>query len=126
MAAKSGKLGAATIGSLDPILRAWTLDITQAALDVTSFESGGQREVVAGLSQWSGSAEGFIDASTDVDLVTTSVTIELKDADNTTSGQMKYTGSVVITSMSYGSAADGTCTIAITFDGTGALTSTGV
>ena len=126
MAAKSGKGGSATIGALTPLLRAWTLDSSQSTLDVTGYAEAGARAVIAGISQWSGSAEGFIDASTDVDLAGALCSITLTDSQTTTIGQVRYAGNAVVSSISYGSSADGTCTVAITFDGSGALATTGV
>jgi predicted secreted protein len=128
MAAKSGKSGTASFGAAaeyDAKFRAWTLDVTQAALDVTTFEDSGLRVVVPGISQWSGSGEGFVDASTDVDLITALVSVTLDDSQVTTFGQVRYTGNAIITSISYGSAADGTATVSVTFDGSGALVTTG-
>jgi len=124
MAAKSGKGGAAVFGTLAPLLGSWTLDTSQATLDVTGYAEAGARAVIAGVSQWSGTAEGFIDASVDVDLTGALMTVSLTDSDATV-GSMVYTGNVILTSVSYSSSADGLCTISISFDGTGALTSTG-
>ena len=126
MAAKSGKGGAAVFGTLAPLLGSWTLDTSQATLDVTGYAEAGARAVIAGISQWSGSAEGFIDASTDVDLAGALCSITLTDSQTTTIGQVRYAGNAVVSSISYGSSADGTCTVAITFDGSGALATTGV
>lgn len=46
-------------------IETWSLDLDADDVDVTSFDSNGWREFLAGLKQWSGSFEGnFVDDDT--------------------------------------------------------------
>jgi predicted secreted protein len=55
----------ASTGSITKIaeLREWTISAEMSEIDATSHDSSGQREIIAGIRSWSGSAE-YLFAST--------------------------------------------------------------
>lgn len=62
MAKVTGKDGGVHIGaSKIAELANWNLDLGADDIDVTSFDSEGWKEFLAGLKEWSGSAEGNFD-----------------------------------------------------------------
>ena len=62
MAKVTGKDGGVYIGaSKIAELANWSLDMGADDVDVTSFDSEGWKEFLAGLKEWSGSAEGNYD-----------------------------------------------------------------
>jgi len=107
-------------------VRSWTLDHTKDTVENTSFSSGGARTYLNGLHQFSGSLEcvfdttefsshrNLFDPSYDSD-----VFIELWTS--TDSGNEKYTGKVLITSVSRTASYDDLITVTVAFQGTGAL-----
>ncbi len=52
--AVSGKAGVVNIGGVVTEVTEWTLEHNVEALEATSMSSGGNREFVAGLEDWSG------------------------------------------------------------------------
>lgn len=60
IAGKGGlvKIGAKTVAEI----KSWSLDLGVDDIDVTSFDSGGKKEFIAGLTEWSGSFEGSLKA----------------------------------------------------------------
>jgi len=57
--AVSGKGGAVKIGANKVAeIANWSLDLGADDIDVTSFDSNGWREYLAGIKEWSGSFEG--------------------------------------------------------------------
>ena len=64
MAKVTGKDGGVYIGaSKIAELENWSLDMGADDVDVTSFDSEGWKEFLAGLKEWSGSAEGNYDST---------------------------------------------------------------
>lgn len=121
MAVASGKAGSLTTGTATNLLfRSWTIDYNQEALETTNYDSSGAREYAVGLTGWSGSAEGFVNGATTAALPTAACTIDARD--NTTGSGLKWTGSVIVTGMSFSPPVDGVSSCNITFQGTGALT----
>jgi len=53
------KLGANKIAEISN----WSLDLGADDIDITSFDSGGWKEYLAGLKEWSGSIEGNFDST---------------------------------------------------------------
>jgi predicted secreted protein len=60
LAGKSGavKLGANKVAEISN----WSLDLGADDIDITSFDSNGWKEYLAGLKEWSGSIEGNFDS----------------------------------------------------------------
>jgi len=52
------KIGANTVAEIN----SWSLDLGADDIDVTSFDSAGKKEFLAGLTEWSGSFEGNLKA----------------------------------------------------------------
>lgn len=62
MAKVTGKEGGVYIGANKIAeLSNWSLDMEADDVEVTSFDSNGWKEYLAGLKEWSGSAEGNFD-----------------------------------------------------------------
>jgi predicted secreted protein len=61
LAGKSGavKLGANKVAEISN----WSLDLGADDIDITSFDSNGWKEYLAGLREWSGSIEGNFDST---------------------------------------------------------------
>jgi predicted secreted protein len=61
LAGKSGavKLGANKVAEISN----WSLDLGADDIDITSFDSNGWKEYLAGLKEWSGSIEGNFDST---------------------------------------------------------------
>lgn len=124
-AARSGLTGAVTIGGLTAHFRSWSLSHSQATIDVTNYDSSGDREIVPGIVSWSGTAEAFMSTDTTNSLADTTLqTYSLAtftDANSTAEG-VTYTGSILITDITWSPSVDGACSLTIAFDGHQALT----
>jgi predicted secreted protein len=88
------------------------LSSTTAMIDITNKDSGGWRELLAGLSEWSMSGDfivDFADSKGPDDLYTakeakTSVTVKYM---NNTSGEVYYQGSAFISSLTLNAGTEG-------------------
>lgn len=107
-------------------IKNWNLDLSADMLDSTNFDSNGWKQFIAGLKEWSASAEGNYTVNTDTNgqkaiqdawLAGTSLSIELRVGATVP----KYTGSVLISSMPVEVPVDGIVGISIELQGTGAL-----
>lgn len=132
MANITGENGAVYFGtdsageSVVASVRSWTLDHAKDVIENTSFSSGGARTYLNGLHQFTGSVEcifdtnqfsshrNMFDPSYDDD-----VYIELWTS--TDAGNEKYTGKVLITSVSRSASFDDVITVTVNFQGSGAL-----
>ena len=118
-AAISGLAGSCTIGGTGTLyFRSWSVDFTQAAVDVTSFGDA-ERTKVPGMREWSGSAEAIADDTLVAELPNSTQTVTL-NADAT----RKYSGTAVITGVSPATIVDGESTVTVSFEGTGDLVTT--
>ena len=125
MAKVTGKDGGVYIGaSKIAELANWNLDLGADDVDVTSFDSEGWKEFLAGLKEWSGSAEGNYD-STDTAgqkailtawLNGEAVTLDLKVTDT-----IKFSGSALV-KPSIETPVDDKVSFSFDFQGTGPLT----
>mgnify|MGYP003333562065 FL=1 len=117
------KIGTTAIGSV----RSWSLDHTSDTIDVTTMSTtGNYREFVPSLKTWSGSISVVwdeADAGQDAAVLGTEITIKVYPDDDGT-GDVYYTGSAIITSVSQSASYDGLVERTINFNGTGALSST--
>ncbi len=122
VAGKTGSVYTTTTGTAGSVavvngVKSWTLDYVQDALDSTDFGDSGVRAFIAGLSGWSGSFEGYKDASPIAMGFRT--VMEFRESTNTT---QKWTGSGFITGIHPSAATDDVVGISYDFQGTGALT----
>ena len=102
-------------------IHAWSLDINCDGLDKTDMTDSGNRTFIRGLKGWTATVEGFVDATSDINLtlIGTAATINLTvDSSNT----LYYTGSAFLTGYSPAVPVDGAETYSLTFQGSGALT----
>lgn len=105
------------------------LDISMAVRDTTNKDNAGWKTGLGGLKSFSFSAECMFDQSASY---TFDQLFALMDArtvftaymSTAVAGDKKYTGSVLITSLKRGGAAEANTTFSATFEGTGALTET--
>ncbi|HCS73347.1 MAG TPA: hypothetical protein DIW17_05675 [Clostridiales bacterium] len=123
IAGKGGKLGLGAAVVLD--ISSWSLELGTDTLDVTAFGDD-WKKFIAGLKEWSASAEGFFSVHTDATgqkalqdafLAGTEVAIKL-NVNNTN----YYSGNAYISGLSVEDPVDDTVSISFEFQGTGALT----
>lgn len=125
MAKFAGRGGSLRVGTTTVAeIKSWSLEISADNIDVTNFGSAGWKEYVQGLKEWSGSAEANWDmtdtagqkALQDALLGGTTATLNLH-IDST----RRYSGTVLIKSVSVEVAADDIAKVTFEFDGTGQL-----
>ena len=119
MAHYSGRAGGVDTGSGVTGIKSWTLDYTVSVLDTTDFADAGVRTILPGISQWSGSFEGYKDGTAQVLGVSAAVTLSLKE---TQTGTQLWTGSAYVTGVHASAAFDGTVNYSYDFEGTSTLT----
>ena len=118
MAAIGGKAGALTIASTGTInFSSWTVNYNQAAIDVTAFTAT-TRAKVAGIYEWSFTAEGTLDGGVAFVVIPTSAVACVFTA---ATGRT-YSGNAIVTGMAPSVTIDGTATITVTGEGAAALT----
>jgi predicted secreted protein len=107
------------------LLTSSDMSLEREMLDATNKDSSGWREVQAGLRQFSFSAELFSDpANTDETTLYTAWeagTVLTMKLSSEIAGQKKYTGSVLINSISKSAPMEQLSTLSVEFTGTGAL-----
>jgi len=115
-------------------IRSYSLEETGDTLE-TSTMGTTARTYVPSLTSWSGSVDVYLDetdstgqgALTAGSQVTINVYPEATGTNNTpASGDVKYTGTAIVTSVSKNASFDGLVEASISLQGTGALTSTTV
>ena len=122
MAALSGKLGSVAWTSHVSLsdnqnIKSWTLDIGVDELETTDFSVTQWKTFIAGLSELSGSFEGFIDGTNTItvaELYGAAATITL-----TLDGSRSITLSAICTGVSLGVTVEGVSTYTCNFKGTG-------
>ena len=100
-------------------VRDWSIDYTADTVESTDFDDAGVKQFLATLTGWTGSFSGFGQPGWSLfALVGTqyggSFFVSASDGSY-------YSGSVIITGASPGTAVDGQATVSYTFQGTGAL-----
>jgi len=131
MAIYSGQDGVLKIGGTAVAeLRSFSLDTTTEALQTTTMGDGAHT-YIAGLENFSGSADVFYDDTHHTSITSLTggsnagpVTLSFFPAGEGLSANPKLTGSAVITGYSLTSSFDGVIEASITFQGTGDLTYT--
>lgn len=123
IAGKSGKLGIGTNNVVD--VSSWSLELGADTLDVTALGDD-WKKFIAGLKEWSASAEGFYSVHTDAtgqkalqDAYLNSTEVSLKLYVNATN---YYAGDAYISGLSVEDPVDDTVSISFEFQGTGPLT----
>lgn len=124
-AGTGGKLMVGTSTAAE--IKSWSIDGGADMLDVTNFGSGGWKENIAGLREWSASVEGNWDmtdtngqkALQDAWLNGSSVAVKFY-----VDGTKNYSGSAYISGLSPEVAVDDAATVSIDLQGTGALSYT--
>lgn len=97
-------------------IKSWTVDYTVSTLDTTDFASSGVRDVLPGVSQWSGSFEGLKDG---VPLsIGTEYYLVLGESNTEYQG---WVGKAVITGSHPVTAFDGAVSYSYDFEGTAGL-----
>lgn len=126
MAQLIGYAGKVTIGANTAAeLKNWKMDLGADMQDVTVFSTTGWKTFLAGLKEWSGSAEG------NFDMTDTNGQLALQNAlINGTSVALKlyvnatnyYSGTAFVKKVAPEAAVDGVVSVAFDFQGSGALT----
>ena len=117
------KVGANTVGEL----RSFTLETTAETIEDTSMGDT-NRSYKVGLKSFTGSASLFwdeADTGQTAIVVGTEITINVYP-EGASSGDTYYTGSAVVTGSTIASSFDGMVEAEVSFQGTGALTTTTV
>jgi len=126
MTVLSGRYGKVTSSGGDTYIKSWTLDYKADLYDSTNFDdSSGGRSYVAGFTNWSGSFEGFYSTGNTILPGDTGKTIDLRIETSTGGLVESWSGSIIIMGMGIGVGVDGLITQNYTFQGTGALSTTG-
>ncbi|MDA8212161.1 MAG: phage tail tube protein [Clostridia bacterium] len=128
IAGKSGSLYVGATPAKVAEISGWSLDLGGDNIDTTNFDSNGWKEYLAGLKEWSGSAEGnfkFTDttgqkAIYDAWAAGTSLSAEFRLG--TTSP--KFSGAIFVSSVGIEDPVDDKITVTFDFQGSGALTYT--
>lgn len=123
---KSGSDALTAVASV----RSWNLDVTRETVEDTVMGDG-NRTYKKGLQDYSGSMDIVFDSSEDT-IVSTALT---PDTDDTVSIEFysdanddtsKFAGNVIVTSYSITASYDGLTEASVSFQGTGALTTTSI
>ena len=122
IAGKSGKLELGSSNVVD--ISSWSLELGTDTLEVTALGDD-WKKFIAGLKEWSASAEGFFSVHTDTagqkalqDAFLNGTEVALKLKVNATN---YYSGNAYISGLSVEDPVDDTVSISFEFQGTGAL-----
>lgn len=110
-------------------LRNFSIDQTMSPIDVTTHDSSGYREIIRGITQWSGSAEFlYVTASTNhkalSDLVGTSVPVTGSFYPTGSSSDGYWSGTMYFTNWGVSAPNEDALASNVAFEGTGVLTRT--
>lgn len=129
MPAVAGKAGSVKVGAAAVAqIEAWKMDLDGDMIDVTTLDSAGWKEYLAGLKGWAGSLDGNYDIAGDANgqqalynawLNGTTVALEVDLGDT---GAHKFSGNAFIKKISPASAVKDKVKISFDFQGTAALT----
>lgn len=124
------KSGSDTLTAVASV-RGWSLDITRDTVEDTSMASGGVRTYKKGLQTFSGSMDIVYDDSENA-VVSTALT---PDTDDTVTVELysdssvdatKFAGDIIVTSYSISASYDGLTEVSVSFQGTGALSTSSI
>jgi predicted secreted protein len=126
------KSGSDTLTAVASV-RSWNLDITRETVEDTSMGSAGNRTYKKGLQDYSGSMDIVYDNSEDAGGVVsaalnpdTDSAVEVEFYSDASVDATKFAGSVIVTSYSITATYDGLTEASVSFQGTGALTTTSI
>jgi predicted secreted protein len=126
------KSGSDTLTAVASV-RSWNLDITRETVEDTSMGSAGNRTYKKGLQDYSGSMDIVYDNSEDAGGVVsaalnpdTDSAVEVEFYSDASVDATKFAGSVIVTSYSITASYDGLTEASVSFQGTGALTTTSI
>tara|TARA_R110000823_G_scaffold207900_1_gene338435 strand:- start:85 stop:501 length:417 start_codon:yes stop_codon:yes gene_type:complete len=134
MAAIRGNLGVMEFGAAGvAALTSYTLDTTQDTAETSAMGATG-RTYISTMHGFSGSADFILEGGAEAPQFDTIAALDVASADGSAvlfelypetsgSGNIKYSGSAIITGASYTASFDGTVTGSLTFQGTGTLSS---
>lgn len=124
MARLSGKSGSISVGGSQLLhCNEWELTYEGEAVDVTGMDDNGVKTFIPGLTSWSGNASGFLDSTQTLPTPCASI-VNISLVDSRDTGGNTYSGSVIITQVTYSTTVDGSVKWSVNFQGTGALTIT--
>jgi predicted secreted protein len=122
IAGKSGKMGLGASAVMD--ISSWSLELGTDTLDVTALGDD-WKKFIAGLKEWSASAEGFYSVHTDTTGQRALQEAYLNGAEVSlrlyVNAANYYSGSAHISGLSVEDPVDDTVSISFEFQGTGAL-----
>ncbi len=97
-------------------IKSWTVDYHFDALDGTGFDSSARKVFTPGISEWSGSFEGFKNQAPLT--IGTEIALELLES---AVGTQKHTGQAIITDFHGTTSVDGLVAYSYDFQGTAAF-----
>jgi len=106
----------------------WSLDMSADDIDITSFDSGGWRARMQGIKEWSGSFEGNFkpdDKNGQAALINAWLTGQKVTLELQVNSTVKFSGDAFV-NLSIETPVDDKVNFSCDFQGTGALTPTGV
>lgn len=110
-------------------VRNFTIDVTMGEIDVTTHDSSGYRDVIAGIVAWSGTAE-YLNVQTStyhkavIDGLLNKAQIDAEFYPTGSSGDGYFSGDCFITNWTLGAPNEDALAVNISFVGTGTLTRT--
>lgn len=114
--------------SLVAKITSWSLDMSADDIDITSFDSGGWRERIQGLREWSGSFEGSFmpnDTQGQAALINAWLNGQKVGLELQVSETVKFSGDAFVT-LSIEMPVEEKANFSCDFQGTGSLTVTGI
>jgi predicted secreted protein len=111
-------------------VRSWSVDITRDTVEDTAMGTG-NRTYKKGLQSYSGSMDIVFDSSEDTIVSTaltpdTDATVGIEFYGEGTDDTSKFAGDVIVTSYSISASYDGLVEASVSFQGTGALSTTSI
>ena len=124
MARLSGKSGSAAVGGAAVLgVSSWEIDYKGEAVDVTGMDSAGAKAFIGGLTEWSGTIEGTMEAGATMPTPAASVAVSLVDS-TPSAANKTYSGTVITTGVKVSTSVEGAVKYSISFQGTAGLTIT--
>lgn len=122
MARLSGKGGSVSIGGSVLGVKSWDIDAKGDAVDVTGFDSAGEKEFISGLTEWSGTAECFLDAGGYLASTALGTSVSVSLASSSTAPKVTCSGTAIVTGWKVSVPVEGAVTLSIAFQGSKTLT----
>lgn len=122
-------ISTSTAGSVSTIaeLRDYTIDVSHQEIDVTSHDSSGSREIIAGIDQWSGSGEiSYVISNQNhkdmFDVMVNKTKVLFEFYPTGTSGDGWFNGEGYVSNFSMSAPTEDALAASVNFTGNGALT----